>query len=176
MTEPHCPPVIKWCRHICGVCLSIGILVALAILGLVSYSLVFSETVVQDQPLTVERARQIGCPIPLPETATNVRFAIYRHWGEHDVYVKFKDDSTVCRNWADTAVSAYATENHEKAPKVELQRVTTAPATPSWGGVGPLRWFNIERIVDGATWSGGHDEPTIWVDDDHDLFFYRVTN
>jgi len=154
--------------------MSVGILAGIGILGLLSYNLVFFESVRQDTALTVERARQIGCPLPLPDSATTVHFAIYHNWGENDIYLKFKDDTSVCQQWVKTVVDANAQQNKYATTQTNLQRLTSPPEIKSWGGTGPLPWFNISRIVEGSCRPGGPNDPEIWIDNDRGIFYCRI--
>jgi len=157
-------------HNICHVVVPAGILVALGILGFVVCDLMFSETIRQDAPLTVERARQIGCPIPLPEDATRVRFAVYHHWGKSETYLRFNADTAICKEWVATILDA----NKGSPEQVRLQNITTPPVIKSWGELGPLTWFNISRIMVGSFSTGGPRGPEIWIDNDRGIFYYRL--
>jgi len=172
MTMPGLSTCHRWLHNTCHVVVPLGILIALGILGFIVFDLTFSETIRQDIPMTVERARQVGCPIPLPEEATRVRFAAYHHWGRNETYLRFNADAAVCKEWVKTVLNA--NESNGTPDQALWQNITSPPEIKSWGELGPLSWFNISRIMVGSFSTGGPHGPEIWIDADRGIFYYRL--
>jgi hypothetical protein len=165
-----------WVHHTCHISLSTGILAGLLVLAAISYYLVFADAVRQEEPMTAERARQIGCPITIPDTADRVRFAYIHGWFEHVTYVRYNADSTECRAQIKTVLEEHAASHHMELQQTKLEPITTPQKINEWGSLGPLHWFNIEKIVDGVTKTDSTGKITVWVDDDHGVFYCKITD
>ena len=141
------------------------------------YSLIFSETHHEDVPLTVTRARELGCPIPLPDSARNVQFAYYHHWIEFEMDVRFEASPEICKEHVKTVIEANA-KNYKWLPHpTDLIPVTSMPPINNHDGLGVIPWFDIDNITHGVGRSGqGSYDPDIWIDDDRGIFYYRITD
>jgi hypothetical protein len=176
MSETLAQKIHKWAHLICSIGFNGGILVALVILAFISYSLAFNDTVRQDGPLTVERARQIGCPISLPDSAQKVRFAYVHDWFTREAYVRFDASADDCRDQAKIVFQDHEANKTLLLPHTEFEPVTNPPKIDVSGEIGPLRLLNVERIVDGVVKTDRTGRMTIWIDDDKGVFYCKITD
>jgi len=129
-------------------------------------------------PLTVEQARQFDCPIPLPDSAHNIRFAhAYGGVGAFEILVRFEAPVDVCRSHVQTVVDAWNRQDNMPSSPVKLSPITL-----------PLRidgpdillrstaWFDKEKIIHGETDSDGNRNPAFWIDTDRSVFYCRITD
>lgn len=175
MTETLPQKLHRWTHLTCRVCVHCGILISLAVMGLIIYGLIFFDTVRQDKSMTADYARQIGCPIPLPDGAHNVHFAAYHRWLQYEAYVRFEADPQTCKDHVKTVVEANAQQYHFASQNINLIPISYPPPIEFGSRLGNLKWFNIHTIVDGFMRKGAISyDPDIWIDDDRGIFYCRI--
>jgi hypothetical protein len=145
-----------------------GVLVILGLFGAYVLHEIGSTDITDhfSSALSVEEARQLKCPIPLPDNAKNVRFGIAGAFGSYEYLVKFEAPVDVCRAHVLTVFSATS------GPKPTLTALTEHPMPLSAPRTmfGKAPWFDIENISHGESAYWGD---SIWIDDDRGIFYYQ---
>jgi hypothetical protein len=177
MSETLAQKLHRWTHRTCHVCVPVGFLLALLAMGVFVYALVFFDTVREDRSMTVDYARQIGCPIPLPDSAHNVRFVSYNRWNKYEAYIRFEADPEVCRDHVKTVVEDNVQQHSFASKDTKLVPISAQPEVVPGSRLGHLRWFKINEIVDGfMRKSATSYDPDIWIDDDRGIFYCRITD
>ena len=121
-----------------------------------------------DPPLTVTEARQLHCPIPLPDSAKNIQFA-YACGGlqAFEILVRFEALPPVCR------AHFQALTNSSPANLRPINSVSSRAVTDMFNA-GKTSWFDIQNIVHGETKDNTpYDNKHFWIDDDRGVFYYN---
>ena len=146
-------------------------------------------------PLTVEEARREHCPIPLPDSAHNIQFAIgYGGMQDYIILVRFEAPVDVCRSHVQTIVDAHAMLDKFATQDVSLKRITDTPLPIKNNLLGRATWFDVEKIRNGWTTANGFGHsvwlkeeskptlnelimrirsryPQVWIDEDRNIFY-----
>lgn len=123
--------------------------------------------------LELEEARKT-CPIPLPDAATNIRYATYRFFASHETLVRFEAPPDVCRQHVHTVVADWKSnllDPPTKEPRPLTKLTGSPPSLKSTRLEAP--WFDIQNIKNGFHSGGITGIPEFWIDTDRNLFFYR---
>lgn len=128
------------------------------------------------KPLTVEEARREGCPIPLPDSARNVKFeTISGGIISFEMLIRFEASPEVCRAEVQTVLSAKTPPRRGPAPGLEVLRFRAMPEDNDMAG--RAAWFDVERINHGLT---ADDSPAsnyrFWIDEDRGVFYCKLTD
>jgi len=144
----------------------IGLCLILGFLGLMSWALLVPHWYESAGPLTIGQAKSHS-PIALPSSAKNVRIATYHHWIAAVMYVRFEAPVSDCIAHA-KLVNPGATE---------MPLVIDAFSRPSNPGFHDITPFDERGIKHGVTFgTGGPGEPSIAIDLDQGIFYYRLTD
>ncbi|HEY8904310.1 MAG TPA: hypothetical protein VIM48_11405 [Chthoniobacterales bacterium] len=135
-----------------------------------------STTIETPRPLSFEEAKH--CPIPLPKSARNIRYAEYDDWQVLDRYVRFEASPQDCIAEAE-AILSDAEKAGSRVPEADRQfrAATTVPA-PSAQYFKDLSWFDVGRMSQSPECleiGGDNDlEPHIWINQKHGVFYYHL--
>jgi len=127
-----------------------------------------AEASIYESPLfaTAAEARK-HITIPLPDEATNIRFAGYREWIAAEDYLRFEAPVAVCLNHAAVIL-----------PKANLQAqqatIPTVNANSSSAHFKDLSWFDLGNASNVVSASEG--TMSIFIDQDRGVFYYRFTD
>jgi hypothetical protein len=154
-----------------------------------------SNTLETIAPITVAVAQQYINDFPpagdLPESASNVEFAFYGEWVALTELIRFEAPVEDCIATAQRWIEAYNKDNPNRTVQgirslpdvVGVTKLGDGPEIPVYGwpdiGTGPLQatWFKPQEIRQGVVAGNiGSHQPTIWVDTDNGVFYYRYTD
>ena len=154
-----------------GLCL--GVLTVERLIGMPE--LRKAELVLSIAPQTAEEARP-DCPIPLPDAARNVQFAVWSFGEVIQSWTRFEAPVSECLNHAEAMVEPFK--------KLEGYAVSTTPIPEDTGVLCVLdptevnlSWFADCQSADGPVFrvTGGR-APVIWVDTNNGIFYCEVKN
>ncbi|MGC4001778.1 MAG: hypothetical protein QM811_00915 [Pirellulales bacterium] len=108
--------------------------------------------------------------MPLPDEATNIRFAGYHEWIAMDEILRFDAPIDVCINHA---IELYPNERFEVVSDEDLRRVLP----PSASELPDSGWFDLANATDVVT-IGSHAAPhgRVWVDRARGVFYSQRTD
>lgn len=124
-------------------------------------------------PLSLTAARIRGdCPISLPETATNIQYAVWSLWQASQTFVRFDAPVSDCLEHAMTILRPYA-----QRPSVSIASTNVIGPLPAPFVVSPtdstVPWFDLPSFTAGMLFDvGGERAPTVWVDTNRGCFYY----
>ena len=134
-----------------------------------------ADVVMSIIPQPAEEARP-GCPIPLPETAANVQYAVWSFGEVVQSWIRFEAPVADCLAHAESLVAPF--------PDLEGYAVTTTPIADDTGVLCvldptevDLTWFDDCQDATGMVFrvTGGR-APVIWVDTENGVFYCEVKN
>jgi hypothetical protein len=131
-----------------------------------------------DSPFTLEQARK-NIRLPLPDEASDIYYAYYAQWIAYDFIVKFKAPVETCKSHAMLLIKQY-NENEGNADRhipLEFKDITEPPQMVQIGPPLNVDWFDVSHIKNGLMIAGNNSmQPSIWIDTDRNLFYYRLTD
>lgn len=153
-----------------------GLLVIIAI-GVI-WHFALPHRYIGEIPMTHENAIAVS-PIPLPESASNIYIATYRHWIALSQYVRF--DAPV----SDCISHVHVVTNHlrnNKDLRTTIEYTTGSPLeerfTPYGFKRGALPWFDVTNIAEGIktfkhrrSW-----DAEMWIDKGRGRFYYALSD
>jgi len=134
-----------------------------------------AEVILSIVPQSREEA-QDECPIPLPETATNVQYAVWSFGEVLQSWIRFEAPPADCLTHAESMVGSFRAR--------EGYSVTTTPIAEDTGVLCvldptevDLSWFEDCQTATGSIFRviGGR-APVIWVDTQGGVFYCEVKN
>ena len=131
-----------------------------------------------DSPLTLEQARK-DLRFPLPDEASTIYYAHYRQWIAYDFIVKFNAPVELCKSHALVLIEKYNEneENIDRHISLDFEDITEPPYKTPIGDPLNIDWFDIHHIKNGLfIGSYGPMQPSIWIDTDRNIFYYRLTD
>jgi hypothetical protein len=131
-----------------------------------------------DSPLTLEQARN-NLRFPLPDEASDIYYAHYSQWIAYDFIVKFKAPVETCKSHAMLLVEQYNKNEGNVDRRIPLKfiDITEPPLMEQIDQTLNVDWFDVHNIKNGLMISGNNpSQPSIWIDVDRNLFYYRLTD
>lgn len=127
-------------------------------------------------PVALAEARR-GCPIPLPDSARNVRYACYSLWQGYEVYVRFEAPPGDCLAHVNPVFATWQGQHGFANGPSQLPRpLISAPERVRSSSLN-VTWFDVQDIRNGvAAGEGGPMSPRIWGDVDRGVFYFAVTD
>ncbi len=125
-------------------------------------------------PVSLAVARR-NCPIPLPDSATNIQSAGWAFWIAHETSVRFQAPTSVCLDHARKVLLDYAQiEAKGEAVSVISGKALTPPeGYPGTNGMLNVPWFDLDRFTGGVVFSlSNHWGPVVWVDTNRCCFYF----
>ena len=121
--------------------------------------------------LTAARARS-DCPISLPETATNIQYAVWSLWKASQTFVRFDAPVSDCLEHAEAIMQPYA-----QSAGLSIASTNVVGPLPAPNIVSPkdlaVAWFDLPRFSAGVQFEvSGRPAPTVWVDTNRGCFYY----
>ena len=122
------------------------------------------------------QAARAGCPIPLPDAASNVQYAVWSFGEVEQSWTRFEAPAAVCLAHAESMVQPFRS--------LQGYAVTTTPIAEDTGVLCvldptevDLTWFDDCRSATGSVFrvTGGR-APVIWVDTENGVFYCEVKN
>ncbi len=131
-------------------------------------------------PLTVEQARQLGCPIPLPDSARNIQFVVASGGlVALEILVRFEAPVDVCKSHVQVAFDAWAKQTQRPLHPLPLVPLDYTPPPEDKDMVGKAPWFDVDKIERGlkaGNGTGTSYETQFWIDDDRGIFYCKITD
>ena len=134
-----------------------------------------------DVPLTYQQAvSEAKIDFPLPASSRQINYATYADWQVSGGYVRFEAPAADCLSHLETVAAWF--NNMDKArntwERTEIRPSSTKETSPRSTLIGPLPWFDVDRIQNGIhlrpspanEWG-----PEMWVDLDAGVFYYWRT-
>jgi hypothetical protein len=124
-------------------------------------------------PLSLTAARtRPDCPISLPETATNIQYAVWSLWKASQTFVRFDAPISDCLEHADMIMQPYAQRAGVSVASTNVVGPLPAPFIVSPKDL-TVPWFDLPRFSAGVQFeiSDGRG-PTVWVDTNRGCFYY----
>lgn len=115
------------------------------------------------------------CSVPLPASAHDVYYSNYSDGLQvGEFLVQFEAPVKDCRATADAIYAAIARKN----PKYTAPKFTPVSHPPRAGSsYMPVDWFDNDHIEKGAVGGKGYEgEPTIWIDEERGIFYYKLSD
>jgi hypothetical protein len=131
-----------------------------------------------DSPLTLEQARK-DLRFPLPDGASDIYYARYAQWKSYDFIVKYKAPVEICKSHAILLVEQFNKKeaNVDRHIPLEFKNITEPPQMMHIGQPLNVNWFDVHHIKNGLMIAGNNSmRPSIWIDIDRNLFYYRLTD
>jgi hypothetical protein len=158
----------------------LAVVVAVGLGALFFYMMSGQEIDHAKTPLTVQQARQQGCPIPLPDSARNVQF-VYASGGLQalEILVRFEAPVDVCQKQVQTVFDAWAKQTQRSLHPLPLVPLVYPPEPEDHDMVGRASWFDVEKIERGLKAGDGSDasyDTQFWVDEGRGLFYCKITD
>lgn len=124
---------------------------------------------------TVEEARS-ACPIPLPASASNVRYAVWSFGEVTQSWIRFEAPVTDCLAHAESLVSPFRNRDGFAVATTPIPEDTGVLCVLDPAEV-DLTWFEDCQRADGPVFrvTGGR-APVIWVDTNRGCFYCEVKN
>jgi hypothetical protein len=125
------------------------------------------------EPLSLSAARaRSDCPIALPETATNIQYAVWSLWQASQTFVRFEAPVTDCLKHAEAVMQPYA-----QRAGVNISPTNVVGPLPAPSIVSPkdltVDWFDLPHFSAGVQFQvNGARAPTVWVDTNRGCFYY----
>lgn len=128
------------------------------------------------EPISLEVARQeLG--IPLPENATNILYAQYAQWIAYEFMLKFEAPLDVCKSHALLLIERHNTNAPDRLVPAGLRKLKETPAAIPPSPPLNVTWFDVHKIKKGFVGGAfGSHQPTIWIDADRGILYYRYTD
>jgi hypothetical protein len=128
--------------------------------------------------MSLQEARLRQCPIPLPDSARNIRFAEASGGMQaFEILVRFKAPVAVCRAHAQAVIDAWNRQDKMPSYSIALNPITTQPDPEGRDMVrNDATWFDKEKIIRGETYDGGSHQPEFWIDEDRGVFYCKITD
>ena len=122
-------------------------------------------------PLAVSAARS-GCPISLPESATNIEYAVWSLWRASQTFVRFEAPASDCLKHARTILQPHAQRAGVSIAYTNIVGPLVPPVVVSPKDLS-IPWFDLPRFSAGVVFevSGGQG-PAVWVDTNRGCFYY----
>lgn len=119
---------------------------------------------------------QERCPIPLPESASNVQYAVWSFGQVTQSWVRFEAPATDCLNHAQQMVQPYAERDGWTATSTTIADDPGLLCVLDPTAV-DLSWFDLDDSSAGRVFrvSGGR-APVIWVDTNKNAFYCEIKN
>jgi hypothetical protein len=135
-----------------------------------------ATTIETPRPLSFEEANH--CPIPLPKSARNIRYAEYADWQILDCYVRFEAPPQDCLTEA-KSILVDAEKTGSRIPEADRPfRAATSVPSPSSQYFKDISWFDVGRMSQSPQCleigGDGDLEPHIWIDQKHGVFYYHL--
>ena len=129
-----------------------------------------------DSPITLEQARK-DLKFPLPNEASDIYYAHYAQWIAYNFMIKFQAPIEICKSHAICLIEKYNKENPDKKITPELIEIIEPPFPAETGPPFNITWFDVHNIKNGfEIGTGAIHQPSIWIDSDRNLFYYRLTD
>ncbi len=133
----------------------------------------------QETATPVSREDAKGCPIPLPPSAQNVQYQVFRQWIVYRELVRFDAPVQDCVNYIDQ-VYKHA-RSRFGAPAFEYSSIPQEMRVPDeylqFLRKRVPQWFDVWNIRKGLqTTAGGGYCPRVWIDTERGTFFYMLTD
>ncbi|MEM7393902.1 MAG: hypothetical protein AAF492_16310 [Verrucomicrobiota bacterium] len=110
---------------------------------------------------------------PFPPGASNIYWAEYAQWVAYDFRVRFEAPLEQCRSNALTVLKDFNRKNAHRPVDVTLTRLTNRIDYTEPGPPLNIDWFDLHNITNGVRSArGGSHQPTIWIDEDRQIFYY----
>jgi len=126
-------------------------------------------------PQSREEAQE-GCPIPLPESAANVQYAVWSFGEVLQSWIRFEAPPADCLAHAESMVQPFRNRDGFTVTKTPIAEDTGVLCVLDPVEV-DLSWFEDCRSATGTVFrvTGGR-APVIWVDTQHGVFYCEVKN
>lgn len=122
-------------------------------------------------PLSLSEARA-GCPISLPESATNIEYAVWSLWRASQTFVRFEAPAADCLEHARTILQPYAQRAGVSIASTNIVGPLAQPVVVSPKDLS-IPWFDLPRFSAGVVFEVNRGRgPAVWVDTNKGCFYY----
>lgn len=126
-------------------------------------------------PQALKAARE-HCPIPLPDSASNVQYVHWSFGSATQAFVRFEAPVSDCLTHAESLLAAH---HDEQDASVTATRAVEEP--PLLCVLDPtevdLSWFDLAEFSGGVVFGVADSRaPMVWVDTNHGRFYYEAKN
>jgi hypothetical protein len=148
----------------------VAAVVVIGFIGLMAW--LFRSTIDQSNGPTSREKALSHCNIPLPESASNVQYALYCDgWMSGCFYARFEAPVADCYTHAKTIYAAHAKDAQQNA-KIPKLKPVNHPLREQNTDI-RLDWFDNDRISKGVESDSDDSEPKIWIDEERGIFYFR---
>ena len=125
-------------------------------------------------PLSLADVRsRSDCPIPLPEAATNIQYAVWSLWQASQTFVRFDAPVSDCLTHAETVMEPFAQRAAANIASANIVGPLPAPSVSSPRDL-TVAWFDLPRFSAGIRFQMVDGRaPTVWVDTNRGCFYYE---
>ena len=122
--------------------------------------------------LTDVRSRS-DCPIPLPDAATNIQYAVWSLWQASQTFVRFDAPVSDCLTHAETVMEPFAQRAAAGIASTNIVGPLPAPSVLSPRDLS-VAGFDLPRFSAGIRFQMVDGRaPTVWVDTNRGCFYYE---
>jgi hypothetical protein len=129
-----------------------------------------------DKPITLREAQHRGEDFPFPMSASNIYYAEFIEWQEHEFILRFQSPGKDCVA-AIPAILKWYNNIHHTSVSYTPVRLPSPTILPRSTSLTPVDWFDSMRIQD-CIYAGANvsQAPNIWIDMDKDILYYRESD
>lgn len=158
-----------------------AVLVAGSLFALFAYLMSPTRIDHAQEPLTVEQARHLKCPIPLPDSARHVQFAQFDSFRTWEILVRFEASVEICQRHAQAVMDEQTRLTNQPHYPLQLFPLEKTPLPEIRDALGPQPWFDCERVTHGITTFVPHGLQTggslqFWIDEERGVFYCKITD
>lgn len=143
---------------------------------IIIWKIFIPHTTQTSQPVSLDQTKD--CPIPLPPTARNIQFYRWNMLNLFCEFMKFEAPVKDCIGHIESVQAAWGKVFDDPSYKFEPVHSLEVPPMPqSLAQDRGIMWFDPQNIRKGITAGGGDSGvPMIWVDTEHGIFYYMLTD
>ncbi len=106
--------------------------------------------------------------VPLPDAASNIRYASYHEWVAAEVYLRFEAPVDVCLN---QAAELLPKKSLSISANARANNLIPFPKSPQFKD---LSWYDLGEVKNVVSATEGHI--SIFIDQDRGVFYYHYTD
>jgi len=127
--------------------------------------------VIQSATPLSRTAAMANCPIALPESASNIQYAVWSLWQASQTFVRFDAPPSDCLEHARIILQPYAQRTGLSISYTNAIGPLPAPFVVSPEDL-TVGWFDLPRFSAGVVFQVSGRAPTVWVDTNRGCFYY----